>query len=268
MRKSIVLILVFNIAILGMTDLYADGHDPGLSYLKAKQQAEQNDMKYVLYFKADWCSPCKWMEETTFEDERFKEARENQFIFVSLDIDAFEGYALKAYFQVYALPTMIVFNPKHEIVNRREGSLNVNAFLKMLEEDKSDQLAIKNENPLINFRPSALNVSKSKTDIHDNTPILENQLESTNELFLSTIKYGVQIGAFSSYNNAKSILEKASRYTTERVEITTTPKDDLIIYKVHVGRLNSIEDAELLQKSLSSYGINGMVKFVNTNSKS
>ena len=270
MKCSITLALL--ICWIAFTDVHclANGTEPGLSFLKAKRQAELRDMKYVLYFKADWCTPCKWMEETTFQDETFTNSMDQNFIFVQLDIDAFEGYALKEYFHVHSLPTMLVFNEKHEIVNRKEGSMSASAFMQMLDQQiVLDQPVVNNEsNEIINTRPTPSQSSSLVTSMDHVTAIEHQTAELPAAIIESVTKYGVQLGAFSSWNNAKAIQDQASQYTTEHIEITTVPNGDKIIYKVFAGRLENEDQASQLMRSLTSYGMNGFVKSIVVSIKS
>ena len=267
--KKLILILVlsgwFTTGILATND---NGVEPGLSYLKAKQAAELRDMKYVLYFKADWCTPCKWMDETTFQDERFTAAIDNNFIFVPLDIDEFEGYALKQYFQVYTLPTFLVFNQRHEIVNRAEGSLGASAFFRLLETDmKPAVVAVKHQQPeVVNSRPAQQEAKTEETfhaeANHSSLPDLPS------EIIEAVTKHSVQLGAFSSLINAQAVQDRARQYTTEHVEITTIPNGDKMIYKVFAGRLSNEGQAGQLKKSLASYGLDGFVTSIVVSLKS
>ena len=239
----------------------AGSTDPGLSYLKAKQKAELRQMKYVLYFKADWCTPCRWMEETTFEDSSFKKALDRDFILVTLDIDAFEGYALKEFFQVYSLPTILVFNSDHEIINRDEGSLSAKSFIELVRNEKkvikSTQL-----NAIVNTRPENAYVVETKFPKEKNNLNKEPGDESVlHEDVLQTVsKYGIQIGVFSSYTNARRMQETVSSYTTEPIELITVPNGDKTVYKVFAGKLNSEKKAQILLNSLQNYGLDGIIK--------
>lgn len=242
---------------------------PGLSYLRAKQHAETHQMKYVLYFKADWCAPCQWIEESTLSDETVKASMDQMFVMVPLDIDEFEGYALKEYFQVYSLPTFLVFNHTHELVNRKEGSISASGFLDMVANDRVIQQAENaKEQPLVTLNakpaPNASAHSRPSSQLSD-TPTSS----APEAVFNAVSKYGVQLGAFSSFENAKAVQDRARQFTSESVDITTiTNSNNIIIYKVFAGRLDTEDQARQLQHTLSKYGIDGFVKAVAASVKS
>ena len=248
----------------------------GMSYLLAKNHAEAHSMKYVLYFKADWCMPCQWMEETTFQDETIQASVDNLFILVPLDIDEFEGFALKEYFQVYTLPTMLVFNEKHEIINRNEGSLSPSGLLSLIanENAQASSSALNGDNPVVNNAPKiqqpeaapVVDKTHSEPNSLNDQPVLQESLSPS--IIESVSRYSVQLGAFSSYENAKIIQQKANQYTTEPVEISSIAKGDAFIYKVYAGKLHTESEATQLKNTLSSYGMNGFVKSVVLGSKS
>lgn len=244
---------------------------PGLSYLRAKHYAETHSMKYVLYFKADWCTPCKWMEETTFADKTVEAAMDNVFIMVPLDIDEFEGYALKEYFDVYSLPTFLVFNEKHELVNRREGSVSATGFMDMVANDQILSSKTNTTHPpavTLNAKPERQHTTNS-IEVNQQKNLAENSVSVPDAVFSAVTKYGVQLGAFSSYENAKAVQDRARQYTSEPVEISTlTNANNIIIYKVFAGKLDSSDQAKQLQRTLSNYGVDGFVKTVVVSVKS
>lgn len=234
---------------------------PGLTYLIAKQSAEQKQMKYVLYFKADWCSPCKWMEESTFKDETIIAAMGNTFLLVPLDIDEFEGYALKEYFQVHTLPTFLVFDASHQITNRSEGSLSPSRLLELISTNKQAQPVSADANEVVNTAPE-INMTKPSVTSEAPAETLPQKIAE------SVTRYCVQLGVFSSYANAERIVTKAQKYTTQTIEIVTVPKGNSFIYKVFAGKLTSEEQAMQLKKTLNNYGIDGFVKAEIIGSKS
>jgi thiol-disulfide isomerase/thioredoxin len=267
MNKFFTLVLSLSLIFSVSMSCFSNGTDPSQSYLKAKQQAEIDNLKYVLYFKADWCSPCQWMEETTFLDDHLQSAMNQEFLFVSLDIDAFEGYALKEYFHVYALPTILVFNAQHEIVNRNEGSLSARALLDLVEKEMVTANHAEPSHGMVNTQPlpQAAKIEKAKRT-SDLTGATTHDLPD--EIKRSVTKYGVQLGAFSSYENARQVQDKAGQFTTEHIEISTVLNGETTIYKVYAGRLDNLDQAKQLQHTLDGYGLKGFAKAILVGSKS
>ena len=66
----------------------------------ARKLASQEGKLIFVDFYADWCTPCKWMEQTTFADEEVVKTLNGNFIAVKANIDEAEGYDLKNAFEV------------------------------------------------------------------------------------------------------------------------------------------------------------------------
>jgi thioredoxin-related protein len=77
-----------------------------------------------LDFWADYCSPCKLMEKYTFTDPSVIERMNGSYVPVRINIETFDGYDLKAQYNVKLLPTIIVLNSKGKQVARFEESMS------------------------------------------------------------------------------------------------------------------------------------------------
>jgi thiol-disulfide isomerase/thioredoxin len=77
-----------------------------------------------LDFWADYCSPCQLMEKYTFTDPSVIERMNGSYVPVRINIETFEGYDLKAQYNVRLLPTIIVLNSKGKQVARFEESMS------------------------------------------------------------------------------------------------------------------------------------------------
>ena len=236
--------------------LIPDGIEPTYSYLRAKQLAEDHQKSYVLYFSAEWCSPCSFMEETTFQDKNLQQLIAKNHFFVKLDIDQFEGYALKEYYGVYSLPTFLFFTPDHKLVKRKEGALSPAVLKDFLSTDKKSYTSsFPRSGILSNYSPKSL----FHTDSH--TPILsERNEEESLQNEMASKNYSIQIGAFASYDNARLLSVEIKQYTDQDVQIISDLQSETYIYKVYVGRFESKEDAIILLSILKTYGMTGMVK--------
>ena len=100
---------------------------------KAIKQARGKPI--MLDFYADWCTSCKVMESTTFQDPQVKEVL-SQFTVLKIDVTAnnAEDKAIMSHFNVVAPPTFIFFNSKGEQLNAltQVGDLNSQEFLSVV----------------------------------------------------------------------------------------------------------------------------------------
>jgi thioredoxin 1 len=108
--------------------------DPPVSenLLFVKEKAKSQQREYIVLFTADWCLPCKWMESTTLKDERVTTLLNENYLLAKVDIDDFDGFAWKEYYNVGSLPTLLVFSPEGKLLARREESLSASQMIDWL----------------------------------------------------------------------------------------------------------------------------------------
>lgn len=108
--------------------------DPPISenLLFVKEKAKSQNLEYIVLFTADWCLPCKWMESTTLKDERVSALLKENYLLAKVDIDDFDGFAWKEYYNVGSLPTLLVFSPEGKLLARREESLSASQMIDWL----------------------------------------------------------------------------------------------------------------------------------------
>jgi len=109
---------------------------------KAKKQAAAEGKPYFIDFMASWCMPCRWMDETTFSDPQVSNYINQNFIAVKVDIDDFDGFALKQQYNVKLLPTILFFDANGKLLAQYEESLAPTKMLKILSQWNKRQAPI------------------------------------------------------------------------------------------------------------------------------
>lgn len=84
----------------------------------------------LIDFTADWCAPCKTMDQTTWVDRKVIEWVERHAIAVQVDVDADEATASR--FEVRAMPTVLVLRDEL-VLDRSSGARPASALLEWLE---------------------------------------------------------------------------------------------------------------------------------------
>lgn len=86
----------------------------------------------LLKFGAKWCMPCQIMEETVFQDEQVKEYLSKHFRSMQVDVDHFDGYNLKQYYTVSAIPTFVILNAAGKEIGRYNKAMSTTEMREIL----------------------------------------------------------------------------------------------------------------------------------------
>ena len=109
-----------------------------------KQQAAQEGKLYFIDFVASWCMPCRWMDETTFSDQQVSDYINANYIPIKVDIDDFDGFALKQQYNIKLLPTILVFDSQGKLLSRYEESLAPSKMLQILKQHNTPKNRVRN----------------------------------------------------------------------------------------------------------------------------
>ena len=111
--------------------------EPGIAWFKgsvdaAFKKAKDENKPLFFYWGAVWCPPCEEVRNTVFKSKQFI-TLSRLFIPVYLDGDTDRAQAIGEKFGVKGYPTMIVFNPAGEEVNRIPGGIDISRYNSILE---------------------------------------------------------------------------------------------------------------------------------------
>ncbi len=156
---------------------------------RIQQQAQDEDKLFIIYFSADWCLPCQWMQENTFQDAELSEYLGTHILTAKADLNQAASKVLQHQFEVEAIPTILVFSPNGKLLDRREASIEARPLLRWLKKlDKptnhisatlpltNDKMAMDAPQPTIAFSRPALIPEEDNAPMLSNTsPPSENQ---------------------------------------------------------------------------------------------
>lgn len=105
----------------------------------AKNKAAVEGKLIFIDFTADWCTVCKFMDETTFRDHTIVSYLNSNYVPVKIDADDFDGVAYMRKFDVNSLPTFIILNSNGEEIGRYQKSIAPSNLIYLLEKYNSPE---------------------------------------------------------------------------------------------------------------------------------
>jgi len=102
----------------------------------AQKLANNSDKNIVVFFTADWCSPCRIMKRKVFADNQVMKAINSKVVSVEINIDDPNSEALVKQYNIGATPTTIFINPEGKVMDYAVGKVEKTKFLEMLENQK------------------------------------------------------------------------------------------------------------------------------------
>ncbi len=250
-----------------------------------KDMAARQGKLFFVHFTAQWCMPCRWMEEHTFTDPALARFVGEHYIAVKMDIDDTYGLKCKEEFAVHLLPTILVFNAQGEIIGRREASLDAGLLLDMLRQHRQQQPSVGMPAGGLPASPPYPQASATRTEhitpgaisrpalLPDDLPPLAQPtvvaLTSYGDMPPDPgsafqpdqgLPFTVQTGVFSDYGNALNEVNRLENLLRRPVNLTALMQNGKTVYKITVGSFSSRRTAEDYLNYLRSKDVSGFVR--------
>ena len=223
--------------------------------ISAKEKAIAEQKQYFIEFYADWCKPCKWMEENTYSDSDLANYINDNYVPVKVNIDDFDGHALKQKYNVQYLPTIIVFDDHGNVLGKYEKSMSASKLLRKLESHRQAQATVNQTREVL----AATTQSRTSSSSYGSTKSV-NKANYTTES--GSQLYGVQVGVYKNANNVFNQVERLKYKFTEPVQVINhkDPSKGVVMYRIVVGKFYSKPAAEEYLKTIKRSGVDGFVK--------
>ncbi len=109
----------------------------GLNWLspdleQLQQRAQREDKLFILYFSADWCAPCQWMEQNTFQNPQLISFMSEHYLPAKVDLNNTDNKILQHRFEVDVIPTILVFSTNGKLIARRTATQEPKPLLRWL----------------------------------------------------------------------------------------------------------------------------------------
>lgn len=95
------------------------------------EKAKQTNKPIFLEGFADYCMPCRMMDEMVFTDSDLSLFFNEHFISYKVDVQTEEGKLLQFLYDIKALPDLLFVDPSGNVIVRNNGSAGVNEVLSM-----------------------------------------------------------------------------------------------------------------------------------------
>jgi len=197
----------------------------------AKNRAQVEGKMLLVDFYATWCVPCQWMDETTFADPSVIDKMNTDYVSVKVNIDDFDGYALKEHYGVKVLPTVIIIDNNGNVVERVEETIPPTKMSDILDRNKTDHENIVH---IPNTNPETLAFG------------IEDELEYKP----TGVRYKLQLGTFTNYAATLKYYQNVSAVLEDQIIILHDYKGGNIIYRVLMGNFNNTTEAEIYKTEL------------------
>jgi protein disulfide-isomerase len=102
----------------------------------AQKLANNSDKNIMVFFTADWCSPCRIMKRQVFADNDIMKTMDAKVVPVEINIDDQNAEALVKQYNIGATPTTIFIDPQGKVIDYAVGKVEKSKFLEMLENQK------------------------------------------------------------------------------------------------------------------------------------
>lgn len=231
MRQLVVIAILF----IKLTFVYASQTEiiEKGDFEKAQIKAKEEGKLLFLDFYARWCTPCKWMSETTLQDPEVQSKLKKDFIAVKVNIDDFEGFELKSRFDIRYLPTILIFNSDGIMIERVEQTVGTSKMIELLHETAG------------RYPSNRIHeVNSSPSEIFHNNLVTTSHEENSSRTSSAEVKiFQLQMGVFSSLQNASNLSNDLKSKFTRPVTILEQNNDGQVVYKVFMGQFDNEQSA-------------------------
>ena len=169
-----------------------------ISIEEALKKANQENKNVLLYFTADWCGPCKYMEKFTFKNDTVRTYLNDNFIALKINESTSKGEKLIRKFKIHSFPAFVVLNKEGIQQKIFFGKTSTKDFLAQLSnapmsiQQIEQRLMVASENIKKGFKPKlGLKVGG-----------LSSQISTIN----SDNRIGVEMDVFISFESRKFLL--------------------------------------------------------------
>jgi len=212
------------------------------SFQNAKTKASTEGKLFFVEFYADWCTPCKWMDKTTFKDDKVVTILNDNYVPLKMDIESIEGSDLKKQYEVRMLPTILIFNSQGRMVDRVEKTLSSGTMVSLLSLHNNPNNRVTNS---VIPNSSPISAPTGATG-----PGLEHLYSQYRMAEKFKTNYKLQVGNYMDYVKAFEQVKELKEQFIEPIVVMNDYVENKTHYRVLLGEFKTIEEAESFRKIL------------------
>lgn len=247
LKRQILLFLLF----VSSYCLYAN--DPqAITWFKGnleqlKTSAKREGKPYFMVFYTNWCTPCQDMDESVFIESGLSQMVNQHFIAYKVNSDDSNrgGEDIARAYDVLFFPTIIVFSPQGEVLEKRSGFLSAGEMKMLLA-----SYAAKNPPPptrpldVVDVTPVASPVTPLRPSGEAPSRTGSDGLYQFNLSRIPSQGYGLQVGVYADYRNVLKEVEIIQQQINQPVLVNINQLGSKTVFKVLIGPFESSGDAE------------------------
>lgn len=226
---------------------------------EALQRARNENKNILLDFWATYCTSCRMLDEYVFSHQNVQDELRN-YIPVKVDILDFVGDDIKNQYDVKLLPTMIILNPKGQVIKREVKSWSVSEMQTFLKTYKSTGMSAPRVSAPAAYPASTANPPKP---IYTNPNTGQSANTTANVPANTGINakkgFTIQLGAYDTREKAIREAKIYDDYLKKDVAVLMPLKTDTDkkYYRIVFGHFNTREAAAA---AMRQYNLNGMIR--------
>ena len=245
-----------------------------------------------LEFWANYCTPCKVMEEYTYKDPSVIERMKGNYIPVKVNIQSFDGFDLKNQYKVTVLPTIIILDSKGRQVARYEESMSATQLNTVLDkhnmpQNRSRFMTMSNtyyagfnsqtnkqiivDSPVRAFVapsvPAPVSVrsynNTPEQSVTTSDPVGKSASEVGEKRTIPSSGFTIQTGAYGQLSNAQQVVaDMRTRAGSQKQFILQSRANGKTTYRIFIGSFATRQQADAFRRKAALEGyVRGFADF-------
>ena len=213
------------------------------------EEASLSGKKILVSFTAEWCLPCKLIDESLFQDEEIASLINEHFIPIKADIDSPLGNHWNDLYNANYLPTIVFANKSGNELERLKGIPKREGFLKLLKSMIKPKVQLAKQSQTHQQNASFASIKTTA------------EVEKVEEMVVSD--YAIQFGAFGSKLNADRLISTLMDHGNNNLSILEEhTSNGKLLYKVLQTGFYSETEAISSLKTNNKKGFPGYIRKV------